>query len=269
MNRPKSASSSTSFLDDLLGNEIENAVLTSSTSSPATSATRQRKSVRFFDDDDDDDQPELSSLRPHNSTLDSLLNTSNGKSQDKSKTDWLGISSSEEEAAPAPATSMPSTRQTSSAFASIIAPRGGSAGATATSKTAASSDWLSAGLRARQAQATTTTTTTAAQQQQQSKEPQPPPTTTIEPRPWQPKLLSQSEGARAANVVGTIAAAPATPTTLEQPPTPKAAISSGEKETHVEINLPSKSIINKNHNWIEHYLYYYLFLFMFFLFPCL
>lgn len=237
MNRPKAASSSASFLDDLLGNEIENAILTSSTSSPATSATsqqqRQRKSVRFFDDDDD--QPDLSSLRPRSSTLESLLNTSDGKNQDKSKVDWLGISSSEEEAVPT-ATSNLSTRQTSSAFASIV-PRGGASNVgingarpgrtTATANN--SSDWLSAGLKARQAQATTSTL-----------QPQPKETTTssADPRSWQPKILSQTESQKIPNVVSTVS--PSLTTTLEQP---TAAKTTSWAEKEIPIELASKSII--------------------------
>lgn len=150
--RPKSAGSSRSFLDDLLGPDDNDLQLRTS--------PRQRKSVRFFDEGSDD-LPQTNQLRssnrPHSSTLDSLLDTKTSQQQssaqlsNRSKSDWLGLGGgglSEDDNY--------TTHKKSNERSTL----------SATTKTNISSssqdepDWITSGLKARQSRQSTTASAT-------------------------------------------------------------------------------------------------------------
>lgn len=276
MLRPKSAGGAgagRSFLDDLLGTDPLDSI---SANSSATGGSRARKSVRFFDDDDDDDVLPTSatssrSNRPHSSTLDSLLSagssnaarsstaaetsTNRPRSSDltssrtatSSKSDWLGLSSSESEN---------SASRGSSTLDQQFSNRTVNAASSSGSRSASAAepdDWITAGLRARAAKPTAAgaAATEPAESNRpsflqsqpvapriQQTDPVPPSQPPPSAHPWNPRTVDNSATAVAANTGGYSLNAPAAsteptvPLQLPQPPQqqqPSGASSSDEK----------------------------------------
>lgn len=189
MLRPKSAG--VSFLDDLLGNDPD--------LPDNLSGQRQRKSVRFFDQNDEESV--VSRGRPHSSTLDSLLNTSrttevsgirphSSEASDlssRSKSDWLGLVREE---------SGPAQRNTAEMIATETPTTIANPQRTTTVpqvKITESSDWITAGLRARQPKSPGTEERPSFLQEGTNAGPSKALSTSgTEQRPWQPKVMESS-----------------------------------------------------------------------------
>lgn len=157
MARPKSAAGigTRSFLDDLLGNNFHDDEL----SRPSTSSNRQRKSVRFFDESNDNkkqnETKNTETIRStHSSVLGSLLDTksigqSTGNLNQRSKSDWLGLGDDNDISATIIKSSNEPFQVGKQIDASTIKTKsigGTGAGTSANDE----SDWIAAGLKARQ-----------------------------------------------------------------------------------------------------------------------